>query len=121
VLHERTLPTLNEIKDVTTLTNDQCKNLLVTLANENVKFRMKDSSNYVSMFGVIFACLSDEGADMAKEHSSWVDANTTKNPLKLINIIKIVHSIKLQNIDNAEAQYIVMHDQNVAWNESCRV
>ncbi len=30
------------------------------------------------MFGVIFACLSDEGADMVKDHSSWVDANTTK-------------------------------------------
>lgn len=28
--------------------------------------------------------------------------------IKLINIIKNVHSLKLQNIDNAEAQYIAM-------------
>ena len=60
-------------------------------------------SERVSIFGVIFECLSDEGSDMVREHKDWNDTNRDKNPLQLINIIKSVHSLRLQHIDIAEA------------------
>jgi hypothetical protein len=107
VLAKRNISTINEIRaQYTALTQDQCKDLLAGCAKEHIKSIATDASNYVSIFGLIFSCLSEEGAEMVKEHDAWTACNNEKNPLKLINIIKNVHSLRMNNINTAEAQYL---------------
>ena len=106
-LFVRELPTLNELKNMYSgLTNDQCKELLASCAKDHIKLVMSDKSNYVSMFGLIFNHMSDEGSEMVREHSAWTDCNNEKDPLKLINIVRNVHSLRMNNINTAEAQYL---------------
>ena len=45
---------------------------------------------------------------MVKENAKWTEVNDVKNPLALIQIIKNVHSLKLQHIDIEEARYVAM-------------
>ncbi len=117
-LYVRDVPSVNLLtaKHGDTLTNAQIKDMHATYVTNYAKLHDRDISEYVSMFGVIFECLSDEGSEMVREHKDWSDTNRENNPLKLINIIiiKNVHSLRLQNIDNAEAQYIAMQKyQNI--------
>ena len=101
---QREIPTLNELRaQYAALTQEQCKDLLAGCAKEHIKSIATDASKYVSMFGLIFSCLSEEGAEMVKEHDAWTACNNEKNPLKLINIIKNVHSLRMNNINTAEA------------------
>jgi hypothetical protein len=98
------LPTLQELKNsYNALSNDQCKDLLATCAKSHMKQIMADRSNYISMFGLIFNYLSDDGSEMVREHDAWNDCNNEKDPLKLINIVNFFHSLRMNNINTAEA------------------
>jgi hypothetical protein len=100
------LPTVDDLKNqYNGLTNAQCSDLLASCVKDHIKTQREDMSNYISMFGLIFSCLSEEGSEMVREHSTWTDCNNEKNPFKLINIIKNVHSLRMNNINAAEAQF----------------
>ena len=72
----RGIPTLTELKNMYTgLNADQCKDLLAACVKDHIKLTREDASNYISMFGLIFSCLSEEGSEMVKEHSAWNDCN----------------------------------------------
>jgi hypothetical protein len=107
-LIQRQVSTLTDLRnEYTSLSENQCKELLVGCAKDHIKLVVReDGTNYVSMFGLIFSCLSEEGAEMVREHSGWDDCNNEKNPLKLINIIKNVYSLRMNNINTEEAQYL---------------
>jgi hypothetical protein len=51
--------------------------------------------------------MSDEGSEMVREHSAWTECNNDeKDPLKLINKVRNVHLLRMNNINKAEAQYL---------------
>jgi hypothetical protein len=109
-LYVRSIPTT--VSEITTmyagLSTKQAQVMLKDVATDNYKNISKDSADYVSMFGLIMSCLSTEGVDMVRDNANWEKVNNDKNPLALIQIIKNVHSLKLQHIDIEEARYVAM-------------
>ena len=57
------------------LSSAQIKDLHATYITNYAKNRDRDTSERVSIFGVIFECLSDEGSNMVREHKDWDDIN----------------------------------------------
>ncbi len=45
---------------------------------------------------------------MVRENDKWREVNEKKDPLALVQIIKNVHSLKLQHIDIDEARYVAL-------------
>jgi hypothetical protein len=65
----REISTLNELRaEYTALTQDQYKELLAGCAKEHIKSIATNASNYVSIFGLIFSCLSAMGL---KKELKW--------------------------------------------------
>ena len=109
-LYVRSVPTTQKevMKLYPGLSTKQSSAMLKDLATDNYKNINKDMADYVSIFGLIMSCLSSEGVDMVKENVKWNVVNEAKDPLALIQVIKNVHSLKLQHIDIEEARYVAM-------------
>lgn len=70
-----------------------------------VKQLRKDTEFYAEMFGIIEQCVTVEGMDKVVEDAGYANAVNTNNPLTLYNIVRRVHSLQMNNVGPAQAQY----------------
>ncbi len=71
-LIQRQIPTLTDLRnEYNSLNENPYKELLVGCAKDHIQLVREDRTNYVSIFGLIFSCLSE----MVQEHSGWDEYN----------------------------------------------
>lgn len=58
------------------------------------------------MFAVIESVVTEEGRNRVKSRNGFEEAQEAKCPLKLLRLVTMEHSLKMNNVSDDEARYI---------------
>lgn len=103
---DRVIPTAQQLTALfPTLAAAAITRLYEEGAANHMKQLRKDTEQYVEMIGVIEQCISVDGMDKVTENAGYANAIAANDPLALFNIVRRVHSLQMNNIGPAQAQY----------------
>eukprot|EP00603_Paraphysomonas_imperforata_P014478 CAMPEP_0114457200 /NCGR_PEP_ID=MMETSP0104-20121206/4038_1 /TAXON_ID=37642 ORGANISM="Paraphysomonas imperforata, Strain PA2" /NCGR_SAMPLE_ID=MMETSP0104 /ASSEMBLY_ACC=CAM_ASM_000202 /LENGTH=636 /DNA_ID=CAMNT_0001629735 /DNA_START=83 /DNA_END=1990 /DNA_ORIENTATION=+ len=80
--------------------------MLIENMTNIMKQEQKDRESKFEMFAVLESVVTEEGWNRVKSRNGFADSLANKCPLKLIKLIKMEHSLKMNNVSDKEARYI---------------
>ena len=80
--------------------------MLVENMTTIMKQEQKDLESKFEMFAILESVVTEEGWNRVKSRNGFADALANKCPLRLIKLIKMEHSLKMNNVSDKEARYI---------------
>ena len=104
------------VRDVLTVENIEARfpgtsnavatKMLVENMTNVMKQEAKDKEHKFEMCAILESVVTEEGWNRVKSRSGFADAQTSKCPLEMIKLVKMEHSLKMNNVSDKEARYI---------------